>query len=500
MRATGRLPAHLFAAWRRLLSVSILLKILGIGVLVALLFGGIILLQVHGSLSRFLYRMLESRAHALAASLATRLERPRVTGDLIEVREALDREMSRSRDLRYALVRDSSNEVVAHTFAHGVPPDVARLRETPDLRSGVTPGPPAVLVLDTAEGRIFDTARPILNGYVGTVEVGLSDLAVTGFLEEVTRGVLGALALAAAIGMGLAGLLAHILTRPMRQLANSAREIGKGNFDVRARAVFDDEIGGLAQAFNRMAERLEESRREVREKERLRAALIERLLQVQEDERKAISRELHDEIGQSLLALLMTLQGDCPCRGCCDSSGALCTGMVDRIRGMIEEVRRLSWGMRPTILDDYGLDSALSRHVEETAQRSGLAVDYQYSAPPGVGRLPGAIELTLFRVAQESLANVLRHARATRASVVLLRSPADITLLVEDDGAGFDPAAAAAGGVRPGGRPGLGLLGMRERTALVGGDCAIESITGRGTTVRARIPLAPEAVPCPSAS
>ena len=157
---------------------------------------------------------------------------------------------------------------------------------------------------------------------------------------------------------------------------------------------------------------------------------------------------------------------------------------VNRVRKMIDEVRRLAWGMRPSILDDYGLDSALARHVEELSKHFGLAIDYQYSSSPGLGRLPRQIEVTLYRVAQEALTNIVRHARARQVSAVVLQQKEEVTLLIEDDGCGFDPKSKTDGN-----GANLGLTGMQERVALLGGTCAVESLAEQGTTIRVNIPL-----------
>jgi two-component system sensor histidine kinase UhpB len=219
----------------------------------------------------------------------------------------------------------------------------------------------------------------------------------------------------------------------------------------------------------------------VAERERGRQALIEKIVHAQEEERRSISRELHDELGQSLLALLLAVQTQRT-----DGEGAAVQreDLEDRIRRMIDEVRRLAWGMHPSILDDYGLDSALSRHVQEVGSHSGLAVDYQGLDAPGRLRLPREVEVTLYRVAQEALTNAVRHARASQCSVVLLRDRAEVTLLIEDDGCGFDPEAVLR---RQEG--GLGLTGIRERVALLGGRCQIESSPAAGTRVRVQVPL-----------
>jgi PAS domain S-box-containing protein len=204
------------------------------------------------------------------------------------------------------------------------------------------------------------------------------------------------------------------------------------------------------------------------------------LTTVQEDERRRIARELHDQMGQHLAALGIGLKfvkdgtpNPSPQRDRLQNLQA----MTDQIG---REVHHLALELRPTALDDLGLPAALANYVEVWAERSGVEADFQ-AAGPDESRLPAPVETALYRVVQEALTNVLRHSAARRVSVVLMRSATQASAVVEDDGAGFDADAVA------GNR--LGILGMRERAALVGGSLTVESGPGRGTTVIARVPL-----------
>ncbi len=299
---------------------------------------------------------------------------------------------------------------------------------------------------------------------------------------------LWALFLCATIGIAYALMLTGIMTRPIHRLVQAANSIREGNFETRATVFSNDEIGRLAVAFNQMAEGLLQYREEVQAKEKARLLLIERIVQIQEDERKSISRELHDHFGQSLLALLMQVQSGCKFKSAkCESAalpGSLCFNIENTIRQMIEEVHRLAWGMRPSILDDYGLESALARHIEEATKTTGLEIDYQFIAPEGLERLPISVELSLFRIAQEATANIIKHAKASHASFVVLRQLHEVTMIVEDNGQGFDFAAVSKRGDQC-----LGLMGMRERVNLLGASFVIESAPGEGTTISIRIPL-----------
>jgi PAS domain S-box-containing protein len=202
----------------------------------------------------------------------------------------------------------------------------------------------------------------------------------------------------------------------------------------------------------------------------------------QEEERKRISRELHDQVCQSLSALLLEIQS----HGSMDESlRSIQRGCEARVRDLIDEVSRMAGQLRPTILDDYGLRMALSRHIEELSSKTGLEIDYQYVASPDPSRrLPAPIEVGLYRIAVAALDNIAIHASASRASVIILWQNSKLTFLVEDDGRGFDYAAT-----RKNLDSCIGLIGMEERVSIMGGVLRIESAPQKGTTIRAEIPV-----------
>lgn len=215
-----------------------------------------------------------------------------------------------------------------------------------------------------------------------------------------------------------------------------------------------------------------------------RRELARRLTTAQEDERRRIARDLHDSLGQYLAAMSLELtaaHGAAPQPDIRDRLGRLTELAAETGR----EVHRLALELRPTALDDLGLGVALQNYVEAWSARTGIAAEF---GGHGLGgrRFPWQVSTAVYRVVQEALTNVARHARASRVSVLVERQPDHLSVVVEDDGIGFDPDRALA---RPPARGGLGLLGMRERVALVDGTIQIESATGSGTAVFVRIPL-----------
>jgi signal transduction histidine kinase len=204
---------------------------------------------------------------------------------------------------------------------------------------------------------------------------------------------------------------------------------------------------------------------------------VRRVVDAQELERARLARELHDETGQALTSILLGLKS-LEDRVDTDEGREAAAGLRELVVSTLQDVRRLAVELRPSALDDFGLVPALERLAETFSSGSGIAVELE--ARLGEERLPGEVETTLYRLVQEALTNVVKHASAGQVLVRLTRDAGGVTAVVEDDGAGFDPAAAN-------GR--LGLTGMRERVGLVGGRLTVDSAEGRGTTVLAEVPL-----------
>jgi two-component system, NarL family, sensor kinase len=273
----------------------------------------------------------------------------------------------------------------------------------------------------------------------------------------------------------------------------------------------DDAAPGSAAPPEAMREIVDRVRRITRENERLFQRLIEgesrfrglakAVWKVQEDERRRLARELHDGLGQTLTALKNQLErlerkAAAPEGGVGEevaAAGELRAGLADSVelaRAALNETRELSRLLRPPVLDDLGLLPALAWLARTLEQRTGLAV--AVDADGVDGRLEPDLETLVFRLVQEALTNVLKHAAVPAAEVHLARRGGALELRVADAGAGFDAAAALDGGE---GSPGTGLRSMRDRVELFGGRLEVWSAPGRGTTVAVMLPLADAGAP-----
>src|SRR6266851_889875 len=280
-------------------------------------------------------------------------------------------------------------------------------------------------------------------------------------------------------------LLLRASFRPLFSLLRTIRAVSAGEMDTRAAdRPSDSEIGELARAFNTMLDQLEKARRE-------QAMLI---LQAQEEERRRLARELHDESSQNLTALLVhsevlsqTLQNMPQTMTPQAMSKQLQTGLhqlTQLTQKTLENIRTLALQLRPGVLDDLGVEAAFRWLAEDCRERLHLAVETRVDGLEEMLQEHEHSSLyatTLFRIAQECLTNAARHAQARRVVISCSVNHGVLHLCVSDDGRGFDVTST------PGG---LGITGMRERAALLGGRLAITSQPGRGTSVEAYLPLA----------
>jgi PAS domain S-box-containing protein len=244
----------------------------------------------------------------------------------------------------------------------------------------------------------------------------------------------------------------------------------------------------------RVLERTTALRSEILQRQELehaREQLLQRVVNAQEEERHRISRELHDQMGQQLTALLMGLKSLLVV----DEPGIRPPSFGTRVEtlhlladGLMRQMHDLAWRLRPTSLDTFGLEPALRQHVQEWSQQSGIAADFVARGFPPGKRLSPDVETAFYRVVQEALTNVQRHSGARYVSVLLKSQDQQVSAIVEDDGHGFHSAQGADGTTRVQSTR-LGLLGMQERMDLVKGTLTIESTPGQGTALYARVPV-----------
>jgi len=396
----------------------------------------------------------------------------------------------------------------------------------------------SVDVVDT-EGRVFASSHPERIGRTAALPAASGQPAIAvGEAEVVASAPLSVLPLSVVVRQERSELLAPLraaerrvlvatpillgivilfawgaarsLTKPIEVLTSAAERIASGELAGEIPPLGEDEVGRLGRSLETMREKLAEAfERERREQEELerrvaarthdlltltrelkdrderRAELLRKFIHAQEEERKRIARELHDETCQTVATLSVAA----------DAALALPPdperGRLREIKGLaaraLSELHRVIYDLRPSVLDDLGLASAIRWYADRYL--SPLGIGFRCEIEGLEDRLPVEVETAVFRVVQEALTNVVRHAKAETVLVQMARENGELAIEVEDDGAGFDPASVST--PESSGR-GLGLLGIRERVELLGGRVTIESAPGRGTRVAVTVPIPKE--------
>ncbi|HEY0017802.1 MAG TPA: ATP-binding protein [Longimicrobium sp.] len=292
-----------------------------------------------------------------------------------------------------------------------------------------------------------------------------------------TLDLVGALAVMGILATVLVNaLILRLALHPLDALERTAARVQRGDLDARVphSVLADRELDRLTRTFNGMLESGAANRERLRE-------VASTALNAAEEERKRIARELHDETAQLLAALLIRIRVVKNASGSDAVAGPL-EDMRREIGHALNGVRRFARGLRPPALDELGLIPAIESHVRSIREITEIDLSLDSDSTTD-DDLPPEASLAVYRIVQEALSNVVRHSGATRAAVRVVREPDRLVVTVEDDGHGFNvPEVRATGG-------GLGLFGMGERAAYLGGRVEVQSAPGTGTRVRAEIPL-----------
>lgn len=399
-------------------------------------------------------------------------------------------ELAAEPDLHLVVV-DSSARVIAA-------PDQRQLfrRVEPGDRLGAHIEAKRPLVLEVARCTACPPGRDGADSYLTVmaplrsapwgVVIQQSEAQAFSMLGASRLGLLAVTALLVLMGLVLSRGFARSVVGPIRELSDRAQRLHQGDLETPIAVEGDLEIHILATSLDaarqRIGSNLGELQRLNEDLERMvaelvndaqRRVLVRRLLAAGEEERRRIARELHDEISQLLTVVQLSLER-------VPADGA---GEVERARELLSktqhEVHRIIYDLRPSLLDDLGLAAAVRWYADSYLARRGIDVGLEIDDNL---TLPSDVEITAFRIVQEIVTNVLRHSQAESVSIELFAAGGELVLAVEDDGVGFRPAERTEGS---------GLVGMRERAALVGGRVEIDSEPGAGTSVRVTIPLPP---------
>jgi signal transduction histidine kinase len=441
------------------------------------------------TISDLFQRQMDKRGAEIGKSLAALSSNDVLLDDHYTLFDRVKKTITNSDDVRYILITDFSGRIVAHTFPTGLLPAGLPIRLL-DLPSKYNTSADAetftVRKYDSNEGPVREVITPIEGGVAGYVRVGMLEQGIRNVLFGSIAKFIIVTIFICLIASFVAMYLSNHIIRPLENLEKAARQISEGDYSIHIETYGPKEISHLAITFTKMMDSIKGAKvknerllGELRKKEIARTALIKQLIGVQEDERKRISRELHDETGQSLVSMLAFLKLlDSKLNN--ETQKELVSQVKNVAMDIYDIVKRMAIDLRPPILDELGLVAAMSKYINTYSVQQNCMISFY--APGEEMKVDDSVAVTLFRILQESLTNISKHAKANKIRISMVRKNLYILLKIEDDGLGANPDDLFQ-------ENHLGISGMRERVKLMGGSFEFKSVPGAGTSVTSRLPL-----------
>jgi signal transduction histidine kinase len=427
---------------------------------------------------------MEGDLDASGREIANSISKPVSSSILLDDRFAVTEQIMYTQGhndyIRYILVIRPDGKVFASTFTSGLPQGLPAVRPTDA----------GTITYTSNEGYIREITCPIDDGLVGYFRIGLTEKTM---MQVMTRRFVEMIAFIFCICIAAAALATRYASNflgPVRDMARAVRQIGKGNFDTKLPVETSDDIGHLARAFNHMTVSLHRKNeenshlvQELQAKEQMRLQLISQLFTAREDERRRISRELHDETSQSMVSILTYLRiimdrtEDVTVKG-------FISDVRDLTKDTLEGLRHLAVNLHPPLLDDLGLVVAMEKYLD-SFRRAQPDIHVTFTSDGDFSGLSRPASLLCYRMMQESLTNIVRHASATSAAITLYAVEGQLILSVADNGIGFTADTAEKARLDNH----FGLVSMRERAGLLNGTFHITSKDGMGTTLTITLPM-----------
>ncbi|MCL4425764.1 MAG: histidine kinase [Firmicutes bacterium] len=435
---------------------------------------------------------LVSRGVSLTETIAENIINPYLDGNLLVIDRALAAVKNRTADLEYAFLFDPDQRILLSTFEDGFPPDLLQKTIVP---AGETT---QVLLLRTETSQVRDIGLYLIPGLPAQLHLGFSEETIQHSLGQVGMVIAFLTLVGVTVGSVASLTISSFITRPLEVLSSMATRIGQGDLNQEILVKSKDEVGQLAESFNQMTRRLREtikrlqdSEAELKRREELMGQLLAKAMRAQEDERKRIARELHDETSQSLAALVLGLKvAATVVKSDPERAEKTLEQMKNSAVNIVKELHNVVYDLRPTLLDDRGLIPALTWYAESRLKPQGVILHIEAAGDPT--QLSPEAETILYRIGQEAISNVYRHARAKNLWLSLKVKSEEAVLSIRDDGRGFNPKTVFSSEKSP-----LGLLGIQERASLLQGQVSFWSQPGHGTLVSTTLPLAPSIKPAP---
>lgn len=474
----------LFNVWKKFLNVSLRIKLIGLAIFTTLFLGFVIIYFMFSFYNGEISHDAKFMSMVTGKHIAEDATNFILDRNVNRLNNLLRNEIKDNKSILYIFYRNNKGVIVASAFQKGFYLNIVNnnILTINNNRNHLS----AIKLASAVYGKILDASVPVFNGKLGIIRVGVSlkRMKNSFFTHEAPlfyKYISLVLIFTAILLYLIFEIIAWRFLTPIVKLWEAAEKIKKGDYDVHVNTFLsDDEIGKLSKTFNEMALGLKDAENERIENENQRKKFISRIIYAQEEERKAISRGLHDRFGQFLVNLKIKL------RMLDDINN------IDGIKSKINEIRGdlteglgvmhdIAKNLRPSILDEMGLCHAINLYIGDTIKNNpDMKIDFH---PINLEnrRFGKNIEINIYRIVQEAILNVLQHACANSITIILENYEQKIRGIIEDNGAGFRYC--------DGNKEYLGINGMEERAKLLGGELTVESEINLGTVVKFYVPV-----------
>ncbi|OIJ13817.1 hypothetical protein BKP35_08550 [Anaerobacillus arseniciselenatis] len=455
-------------------SLSLSSKLFGIYLVVVLVLSLWISSYTESLLKAHLHQQLEEQGKSIARNIADVSVNHLLTENIHSLNRMLKEHINSNKNIEYILIFDWAGNLFTHTLPSSPSDDLLNISNSDEMQ-----------VVKTDAGYIWDFSAPITDYQVGVVRVGISESKQLAIVKAILSNIFISLMVFFVISAIIVSTLHKILTKPITELVKGTQMLSKGKFDYRVpNSERKDEMGKLITSFNQMIEDLQNYKKKTGELDNKRRFLLEKVINIQEEERKLISMELHDEIGQSLTGVKLNLKSlehlvvD-------QNTKDKIIDLHTQVSQSLTSIHDIIVEIGPRFLEGKDLVKVFERYVYEYEQRYSINVLLEVDNPLDIN-LVNKAKASIFRIMQEALTNIAKYAQATEINISLQKTHSHLILIIEDNGVGFNVQKEFE---QMSSNKNMGLFSMQERTSLLDGNLLIESEQGIGTTIFVRIPL-----------
>jgi len=427
---------------------------------------------IQASLNSAMGEQLDQKGLSTINNLTARSREPILTDNIFKLYQLAYDTVETNEDIIYVFYQDGNGNVVIHTFDDYFPRDLL------EIEHSFGENQQSLKKFTTEEGILRELAAPVFEGAEPeiVVRLGIIDYSIQSAMAAATRQLLLVAAATFAVISTLVYFLATQTTiKPLNSLLKSVQAVSRGNLSQHVKVKSKDELHTLADAFNTMTQHLKETRQS-------RDLLMKQIITSQEEERQRIARELHDETGQSISSLMIYLHF-LKTSANKEEFQQKSEEFREQLTQTLQQVRLMSWKLSPTPLSNLGLEEALQSFVKKYEETTEWNIKLNTEGLRKIS-LPDEAEINLYRVVQEALTNIARHARAKNVRIDFTVENDSLVATIEDDGVGFDTSKQGYNSSTS-----LGINTMNERISMIGGSMETKSSPGKGTRIEICIEL-----------